>query len=98
MKLDTIAKEKEELEVKDVVQISTTNAKNFTYYQDFISQYQQESKTKKFNAVAQVNKWKRVIISPQRAIAMAKNIFVRGDLKRLCAIYNYKFFRKQMFV
>ena len=56
MKLDAIAKEKEELEVKDAVQISTTNAKNFTDSQEFISQYQQELKNKIFTAVAEVNK------------------------------------------
>ena len=49
MKLDAIAKEKEELETKDAVQIATTKAKNLTDSQDFISQkflsqYQQELK------------------------------------------------------
>ena len=57
MKLDAIAKEKEELETKDAVQISTINAKNLTVSPDFISQkflsqYQQKLKTKMFTAVA----------------------------------------------
>ena len=38
MKLDAIAKEKEELETKDAVQISTTKAKNFTDSQECKSQ------------------------------------------------------------
>ena len=63
MKMDDIAKEKEELETKDAVQISTTKAKNLTDSRNFLSQYQQELKNKMFTAVAEVNKWKRVIIS-----------------------------------
>ena len=51
IKLDAIAKEKDELETKDAVQISTTTARNFTDSQEFISQkflsqYQQELKAK----------------------------------------------------
>ena len=77
MKMDAIAKEKEELETKDAVQISTTKAKNLTDSQEFISQkflsqYQQELKTKMFKAVAEVNKWKRVIISYHDAEEQAK--------------------------
>ena len=68
MKLDAIAKETEELETKDAVQNSTTTARSFTNSQEFksqkfLSQYQQELKAKMFTAVAEVNKWKRVIIS-----------------------------------
>ena len=35
MKLNAIAKEKEKLETKDAIQISTTNAKNLTDSTDF---------------------------------------------------------------
>ena len=92
MKLDAIAKEKEELETKDAVQISTTNAKNLTDSQDFISQkflsqYQQELKTKMFTAVAEVNKWKRVIISFHDAQEQAKLEYMTKSERELWQNY-----------
>ena len=77
MRLDAIAKEKEELETKDAVQQSSTEAKKLTDSPEFkssnvLSQYQQELKAKMFSAVAQVNKWKRVIISFHDAQEQAK--------------------------
>ena len=77
MKLDEIAKEAEELETKDAVQVSSSKAKTFTdspefQAQKFISQYQQELKAKMFSALAEVNKWKRVIISYHDAEQQAK--------------------------
>ena len=93
MKLDAIAKEKEELETKDAVQISTTNAKNFTDSQEFISQkflsqYQQELKNKMFTAVAQVNKWKRVIISYHDAQEQAKLEYMTKSERELWQRYS----------
>ena len=93
MKLDAIAKEKEELEVKDAVQISTTNAKNFTNSQEFISQkflsqYQQELKAKMFTAVAEVNKWKRVIISYHDAQEQAKLEYMTKSERELWQKYS----------
>ena len=92
MKLDAIAKEKEELETKDAVQISTTKAKNLTDSQDFISQkflsqYQQELKTKMFTAVAEVNKWKRVIISFHDAQEQAKLEYMTKSERELWQRY-----------
>ena len=92
MKLDAIAKEKEELETKDAVQISTTNAKNLTDSQDFLSQkflsqYQQELKTKMFTAVAEVNKWKRVIISFHDAQEQAKLEYMTKSERELWQKY-----------
>ena len=92
MKLDAIAKEKEELETKDAVQISTTNAKNFTDSQEFISQkffseYQQELKAKMFTAVAEVNKWKRVIISQHDAEEKAKLEYMTKSERELWQRY-----------
>ena len=68
MKIDAIAKETEELEIKDAVQISSTYAKELMdskeyASQKFVSQYLVEMRNKMLTAVAQVNKWKRVIIS-----------------------------------
>ena len=90
--LDAIAKEKEELETKDAVQISTTNAKNLTDLQEFISQkflseYQQELKAKMFTAVAEVNKWKRVIISYHDAQEQAKLEYMTKSERELWQRY-----------
>ena len=87
MKMDAIAKEKDELETKDAVQISTTKAKNLTDSQDFISQNQQELKTKMFTAVAEVNKWKRVIISYHDAQEQAKLEYMTKSERELWQKY-----------
>ena len=92
MKMDAIAKEKEELETKEAVQISTTKAKNLTDSQDFISQkflsqYQQELKAKMFTAVAEVNKWKRVIISFHDAEEQAKLEYMTKSERELWQKY-----------
>ena len=42
-----------------------------------------------FFSIRHERNWQKCIISPQRAIAMAKNIFVGGDLKRLRAIIRH---------
>ena len=93
MKLDAIAKEKDELETKDAVQNSTTKAKNLTDSQDFISQkflsqYQQELKAKMFTAVAEVNKWKRVIISYHDAQEQAKLEYMSKSERELWQKYS----------
>ena len=77
MKIDAIAKETEELEIKDAVQISSTYAKELMdskeyASQKFVSQYLVEMRNKMLTAVAQVNKWKRVIISQHDAEEKAK--------------------------
>ena len=92
MKMDAIAKEKEELETKDAVQISTTKAKNLTDSQEFksqkfLSEYQQELKTKMFTAVAEVNKWKRVIISYHDAEEQAKLEYMTKSERELWQRY-----------
>ena len=87
MKMDAIAKEKEELETKDAVQISTTKAKKLTDSEEFISQYQQELKAKIFTAVAEVNKWKRVIISFHDAQEQAKLEYMTKSERELWQRY-----------
>ena len=77
MKLDAIAKETDELETKDAVQISTTNAKSLMdseeyKTQEFVSQNLLAMRNKMLTAVAQVNKWKRIIISQHDAEERAK--------------------------
>ena len=68
MKLDSLTKETEELETKDAAQISSTNAKKFIDIKEFQTQnFQtpqlQEMKDRMFSAVAEVNHWKRIILT-----------------------------------
>ena len=77
MKIDAIAKETEEFETKDSVQISSTAAKRLMdskeyTEQKFSSPYLLELKNKMLKAIAEVNKWKRVIISQHDAEERAK--------------------------
>ena len=77
MKLDSLTKETEELETKDAAQISSTNAKKFIDIKEFQTQnFQtpqlQEMKDRMFSAVAEVNHWKRIIISYHDAQLQAK--------------------------
>ena len=77
MKLDAMTKEADELETKDAVQIVSTAAKSLMdskeyATQKFVSQPLLAMKTKMMTAVAQVNKWKRGIISQHDAEEQAK--------------------------
>ena len=77
MKLDALTKEADELEVKDAVQLASTHAKELMESkeyasQKFVSQYLLEMRNKMLTAVAEVNKWKRVIISQHDAEEKAK--------------------------
>ena len=77
MKIDTIAKETEELETKDAIQIASTAAKSLMdskefAVQKFASQPLLAMREKMLTAVAEVNKWKRVIISQHDAEEQAK--------------------------
>ena len=77
MKMDAMTKEADELEVKDAVQLASTHAKELMESkeyeaQKFVSQYLVAMKTKMLTAVAQVNKWKRIIISKHDAEEQAK--------------------------
>ena len=73
MKLDALTKEADELEVKDAAQLASVRAKNLMdskkeyTTQKFLSQYLLAMKSKLLTAVANVNKWKRVIISQHDA-------------------------------
>ena len=77
MKIDAIAKETDELETKDAVQISSTAAKSLMdskeyAAQKFTSQPLLAMREKMLTAVAEVNKWKRIIISQHDADELAK--------------------------
>ena len=77
MKLDASTKETDELEVKDAVQLSSNGAKSLMdskeyKTQKFVSEYLLAMKNKMLTAVAEVNKWKRVIISQHDAEEQAR--------------------------
>ena len=72
MQIDAMTKEADELEIKDAVQLASTHAKalmdsNEYTAQKFTSLYLSAMKQKMLTAVAQVNKWKRVVISQHDA-------------------------------
>ena len=77
MKLDAMTKEAEELEIKDAVQLSSTNARRLMESEEystqkFLSPDLQELRAKMLTAVAKVNRWKRFIISQNDAEDQAK--------------------------
>ena len=77
MKMDALTKEADELEIKDAVQLASTRAKELMeskeyVAQKFVSQHLVEMRNKMLTAVAQVNKFKRVIISQHDAEEKAK--------------------------
>ena len=77
MKIDALTREAEELEVKDAVQLSSTGAKSLMdskeyKRQEFVSEYLLAMKNRMLKAVAEVNKWKRVIISQHDAQEQAR--------------------------
>ena len=72
MKLDALTKEADELEIKDAVQLSSIGAKNLMKTKEcgmekFVSEYLLAMKKRMLTAVAEVNKWKHVIISQHDA-------------------------------
>ena len=93
LKLDSMAKELTELETKDAVQFSSINAKNFIDSNEFSAQTfdSEELKTLRtnlLNAVAEVNKWKRVIISQHDAEEQAKLEYMTKSERQLWLNYS----------
>ena len=77
MKLDALTKEADELEIKDAVQLSSTVAKSLMdskeyKSQKFVSEYLLAMRRRMLTAVAEVNRWKRFIISQHDAQEQAK--------------------------
>ena len=92
MKIDTMTKEAGELEVKDAVQLSSTSAKSFMdseeyKTQEFVSEYLLTMKNKMLTAVAEVNKWKRVIISQHDAEEQARLEYMSKSERELWQKY-----------
>ena len=77
MQIDALTKETDKLEVKDAVQISSTKAKSLMNVEEytkhkFIFPYLAEMRKRMLTAVAEVNRWKRFIISQHDAEEKAK--------------------------
>ena len=76
-KMDSATKEIEELEIKEEVQKALMKAREFITSEEFLSRKfdmkeLQELKTKVLIEVAEVNRWKRAVISQQEAEEKAK--------------------------
>ena len=92
MKIDALTKEADELEVKDAVQLSSTGAKslmNSEEYkrQEFVSEYLLAMKNKMLTAIAEVNKWKLVIISLHDAEEKARLEYMSKSERELWQKY-----------
>ncbi|MBQ3444575.1 MAG: MobA/MobL family protein [Selenomonadaceae bacterium] len=92
MKIDAMTKEADELEVRDAVQLSSTGAKSLMESeeyktQEFVSQYLLAMKNKMLTAVAEVNKWKRVIISQHDAEEQARLEYMSKSERELWQKY-----------
>ena len=92
MKLDAMTKEAAELEVKDAVQLSSTGAKSLMSSEDykrqeFVSAYLLAMRERMLTAVAEVNKWKRVIISQHDAEEQARLEYMSKSERELWQKY-----------
>ena len=92
MKMDALTTEADELEVKDAVQIASTRAKELMESkeytsQKFVSQPLLAMRNKMRTAVAQVNKWKRIIISQHDAEEKAKLEYMTKSERELWQKY-----------
>ena len=77
MQIDALTQEADELEIKDAVQLASSHAKTLMdskeySAQKFVSPQLAAMKSKMLRAVADVNKWKRIIISKHDAQEQAK--------------------------
>lgn len=92
MKLDVMTKEAEELGIKDAVQHSSTNARRLMeskeyLTQKFLSPDLQKLREKMLTAVANVNRWKRFIISQHDAEEKAKMEYMSKTERQLWLRY-----------
>ena len=92
MKLDSSTKEAEELEVKDDVQFVASRIKALIESKEYSEQkfadpFLADLKNKMLTAVAQVNKWKRVIISQHDAEEQAKLEYMAKSERELWLKY-----------
>ncbi len=75
LKMDALTQETNELDIKDDIQTASINAKHLLESKLFLNSNSdsfQDLKSKMFYAIAEVNKWKRAIISHKDAVTQAK--------------------------
>ena len=92
MKMDALTKEADELEVKDAVQIASSHAKELMESKEYVAQkfvYKNlvAMRERMLTAVAQINKWKRVIISQHDAEEKAKLEYMTKSERELWQKY-----------
>ena len=87
LKMDLLTKESEELDIKDDVQNSSVNAKKLIDSKEFL-QANSDLKSKMFSAVAEVNKWKRILISYHDAEQQAKLEYMTKSERELWQQYQ----------
>lgn len=85
MKLDALTKGTEELETKDAVQVSLIKAKKLMDAPELPRQ--RELRARMFKAVAEVNKWKRAIISYHDAQEQARLEYMSASERELWQKY-----------
>ena len=95
MKLEALTAETEELETKDAVQQSSTKARDFIATPKKLTQPQQELRAKMFTAVAEVNRWKRVVISYRDAQEQARLEYMNKTERELWQKYSEALARKK---
>ena len=92
MRLDALTKETAELETKDAVQVSSIKAKKLMDSPEYSAQKnltakQRELRARMFTAVAEVNKWKRIIISYHDAQEQARLEYMSAAERELWQKY-----------
>ena len=100
MELDAMTKEAEELEIKDVVQQSSTKAKSLMESEEyktqkFISQEHHQLREKMLSAVTEVNRWKRAIVSQHDAELQAKLQYMTKNERKTWLRYFELFAQKK---
>ena len=87
LKMDSLTKESEELDIKDDVQTSSVKAKKIIDSNEFLLA-NSDLKAKMFSAVAEVNKWKRILISYHDAQLQAKLEYMTKSERELWQLYQ----------
>ena len=100
MKLDATTKESDELEIKDAVKLASSHAKelmdsNEYARQKFVSPHLSALNQKMLTALADVNKWKRIIISQHDAQEQAKLEYMSKAERELWQRYFETFAQKK---
>ena len=97
LKMDALTKEADELDTKDLVQFSSVKAKKLIDSNEFL-QASPDLKSQMFSAVAEVNKWKRILISYHDAEQQAKLEYMTKSERDLWQQYQETLAQKKNLV